>query len=211
VAVEPVPGIARPPSNLAGSQAQDRIVITWAPPTENIDGTPAQVVGYNVYRAKPNADRLGRPINEKPLVEPRFEDSNFLYLTPYVYVVRSVSQGPESQVESIDSDRLTITPRDTFPPSAPTNLTAASAGGAVSLFWPTNAERDVVGYNVYRAEGAATAGSQWTRLAGAVVARTTFRDDRVRVGTRYSYRITAVDRYGNESPPSATVTDTASP
>ena len=41
--------------------------------------------------------------------------------------------------------------------------------------------------------------------------RTTYRDDRVRTGTRYAYRLTAVDRYGNESAPSEPVSDTASP
>jgi hypothetical protein len=81
----------------------------------------------------------------------------------------------------------------------------------VSLFWPTNAETDVVGYYIYRAEGDAAAAAAWTRLTDKPVTRTTYRDDRVRVGARYSYRITAVDRYGNESQPSAVVSETASP
>jgi hypothetical protein len=211
VAIEPVPGIAKPPSGLAFTEEQDKVALTWAPPSENIDGTPAQVVGYNVYRAKPNAGRFGRPLNDKPLADPHYEDVNFLYLTPYVYVVRSVSQGPESQVESVDSERLTVTPRDAFPPAAPMNLTVASAGGAVSLFWPSNTERDVVGYNVYRMEGDPSSGGQWVRLTQSVLPRTTLKDDKVRVGVRYSYRITAVDRYGNESRPSEVAADTASP
>jgi hypothetical protein len=211
VSVEPVPGIAEAPTGLAATQSQDRVLLTWDAPSANIDGTPAQVVGYNVYRAKPSAEQFGRPLNEKPLPEPRFADTNFLYLTEYVYVVRSVSQGPESEVESVDSMRLHVTPRDVFAPAAPTNVTVASAGGAVSLFWPSNAERDVVGYYVYRAEGDAGVPGTWTRLTQAVVPRTTYRDDRVRVGTRYSYRVSAVDRYGNESPPSATASETASP
>lgn len=212
VSVEPVPGIARPPAALAAAEQQDQVVLTWTPPTENIDGSvPAQVIGYNVYRAKPNAPQLGRPLNDRPLAEPRYVDRNFLYLTPYAYVVRSVSQGPDQTVESGDSERLEVTPRDTFAPSAPTSVTVASAGGVVSLFWPTNPETDVVGYFVSRAEGEGAAATQWTRLAERPVTRTTFRDDRVRVGTRYSYRITAVDRYGNESPPSAAVAETASP
>ena len=210
VSVEPVPGIARPPSALAAAQQQDQVVLSWAPPTENIDGTvPAQVIGYNVYRAKPNAASLGRPINDQPLEAPRFVDRNFLYLTPYVYVVRSVSQGPDATVESSDSERLEVTPRDTFRPSAPTNVTVASAGSVISLFWPTNPEPDVVGYFVSRAEGAESA--TWARVADKPLTRTTFRDDRVRTGTRYFYRVTAVDRYGNESEPSAVVSETANP
>jgi hypothetical protein len=208
VSIEPVPGIARPPAALAASQQQDQIALVWTPPTENIDGSsPAQVVGYNVYRAKPSAERLGRPLNDRPLTESRFVDRNFLYLTPYVYVVRSVSQGPEALVESSDSDRLEVTPRDTFAPSAPTNVTAASAAGVVSLFWPTNTEPDVVGYFIYRRE----ANGEWARITDKPVTRATYRDERVRVGARYGYRLTAVDRYGNESAPSGEVIETASP
>jgi fibronectin type 3 domain-containing protein len=81
----------------------------------------------------------------------------------------------------------------------------------VSVFWPSNAERDVIGYNVYRTDGEASASSQWTRVTSSVTTRTTYRDERVSVGSRYSYRITAVDRYGNESTPSAVVAESVSP
>ncbi len=37
----------------------------------------------------------------------------------------------------------------------------------------------------------------------------TFRDDRVEIGRRYFYRVTAVDRFNNESTPSRTVSETA--
>lgn len=213
VALEPVPGIARPPTDLKVAQQQDQITITWSAPKENIDGSvPAQVIGYNIYRAKPAAEQLGRPINDRLLTDTVYTDRNFLYLTPYVYVVRSVSQGPDQIVESSDSDRLEVTPRDTFAPAAPTNVTIASAGGVMSLFWPSNPAADgVVGYNIYRTEGEASDASTWTRLTDKPVVRTTYRDDRVRLGSRYSYRITAVDRYGNESPPSAVVAETAVP
>jgi hypothetical protein len=212
VSVEPVPGIARPPTDLAYAETQDEVTVTWTPPDENIDGTtPAQVIGYNVYRASPGAERLGRPLNDQPLQEPRYVDRNFRYGQRYAYVVRSVSQGPEQQVESVDSPRLEVTPRDVFRPSTPSNVTVASAGGVVSLFWPTNPERDVVGYYVYRTEGEPGESSAWTRLTQSPYARTTYRDERVRVGARYGYRLTAVDSAGNESPPSAAVAETASP
>lgn len=212
VAVEPVPGIAMPPTGLAAAERQDEVTITWTPPSRNIDGTePAQVLGYNIYRTGPNAERLGAPLNKRLLTEPRYVDQGFQYLKPYVYVVRSVSQGPDAQVESVNSGPLAVTPRDVFPPAAPTNVTAASAGGVVSLFWPANAERDVRGYYVYRTDGEASDASRWVRITENPVTRTTYRDERTRTGQRYGYRITAVDRFGNESPPSAFVSETAWP
>jgi hypothetical protein len=210
VTIEPVPGIALPPTRLAYTEAQDSLTVTWDPPARNFDGTePAQVIGYNVYRAAPSAGRLGAPVNRRPLTEPRFEDRSFVYLNPYVYVVRSISQGPDAQVESSNSEPLRVTPRDVFRPAAPTNVTAASAGGFVSLFWPANAERDLAGYFVYRTEGEPTESSRWNRLGDQPITRTTFRDERTRTGQRYGYRVTAVDRYGNESLPSVPVAENA--
>ena len=81
----------------------------------------------------------------------------------------------------------------------------------MSIFWPANPERDLAGYLVYRADGEPSDRAQWTKLTDQPVTRTTFRDDRARPGTRYSYRLSAVDRYGNESAPSVPVTETASP
>jgi hypothetical protein len=212
VSLEPVPGIAKPPTGLAVAQAQDQVTVTWTPPAENIDGSvPAQVAGYNIYRVSPKAERLGRPLNDRLLTDPRYVDRNFLYNTPYIYVIRSVSQAPDQIVESSDSERLAVTPKDTFPPAAPTNVTVASASGVVSLFWPSNAESDVVGYYVYRIEGEPSPTAKWTRITDSPVTRTTYRDERVRTGTRYSYRITAVDRFGNQSQPSEPSTETASP
>ena len=212
VSIEPVPGIARPPSQVAATERQDAVVLTWTAPDRNIDGTaPAQVIGYNLYRAKPGAPHAAHPLNDRLITGTTYTDANFLYQTPYVYIVRSVSQGPDQTVESSDSQALEITPRDVFPPAAPSNVTVASAGSVVSLFWPTNSEPDVVGYFVYRADGEVTESGRFARITDKPVTRTSFKDDRVSNGQRYSYRITAVDRYGNESAPSSIVTEIASP
>ncbi len=212
VSIEPVPGIARPPTNVAVTVRQDAVVLAWTAPEENIDGSkPAQVIGYNVYRAKPGAAHVGRPLNDRLVTDTTYTDANFLYLTPYTYVVRSVSQGPDKAVESSDSQPLEVTPRDTFAPAAPSNVTVASAGGVVSVFWPTNSESDVAGYFVYRADGEADESARFTKLTEKPLTRTSYKDDRVTNGSRYSYRITAVDRYGNESAPSSIVTEIASP
>ena len=209
IGVEPVPGIAMPPASLTYEEHQDEIVLSWVSPQRNIDGSsPAQVVGYNVYRAGADSERLGEPLNKRLLTETTYVDSSFQYLKPYSYVVRSVSQGPDSQVESVNSMPLAVTPRDVFPPATPTNVTIASAAGIVSLFWPANAERDLKGYLIYRAEGD---GGAFVRITPEPVTRTSYRDDRTRTGTRYAYKLSAVDRYGNESAPTSPVYEVASP
>lgn len=213
IAVEPVPGIALPPASVAVTdQAQDAITISWKPPEANVDNSrPASVVGYNIYRRPANRATFGEPLNPEPITEPVFVDKNFQYQLDYVYTARSLSQGTSGLIESADSEPLAFKPIDTFAPAPPDPVTLASANVIISLVWPTSPERDVIGYNVYRAESADAVGGDWVKLNAQPLSTVTYRDDRVSPGKRYYYRVTAVDRFDNESEPSATVGETANP
>jgi hypothetical protein len=213
VAIEPMPGIAKPPTgvSLAGSD-QDALAISWEPPDEDVSGArPASVIGYNVYRRAAKRDSFNKPLNPEPIAETSFTDRNFKYQTDYVYVVRALSQGRSGLIESADSAPLEVKPVDTFEPAAPDPVSIASANGVISLFWPTSPERDVVGYNVYRADAASADEKDWVKLNADPLGPVTFRDDRVTTGQKYFYRVTAVDRFNNESKPSAVVSETANP
>lgn len=84
---------------------------------------------------------------------------------------------------------------DTTAPAAPTGLTAQGGDTTVSLDWTGNAERDLSHYGVYR-----LAGEEYTLLADTTVSGYT--DTGLENGTRYCYRVTAIDTAGNESAPS---------
>lgn len=213
VALEPVPGIAAPPSSLSiAAEEQDAITIAWNPPAANVDGSaPASVAGYNVYRRTAKQESLHGPINSEPLAEATFTDRDFQYRTVYVDVVRALSQGANGLVESADSQPLSFTPVDTFAPVAPDPVSIASANGVISLFWPNNPERDVVGYNIYRSDSAEAIDKDWTRLNPQPHEPVTYRDDGVVLERKYFYRVTAVDRFNNESKPSRVVSETANP
>ncbi|HSB10574.1 MAG TPA: fibronectin type III domain-containing protein [Blastocatellia bacterium] len=212
VAVEPTPGIALPPTELRVNAQQDAVILSWNPPSANIDGSsPASVVGYNVYRRSARRDTNDSPLNGEPVAATTFTDARFQYLTEYVYSVRALSQGATGLVESADSEPLPYTPVDTFQPSAPDPVSIASANGTISLFWPTSSERDVIGYNIYRANSPDAQSDAWTRLNEQPVSTVTYRDERVVVDQAYSYRVTAIDRFNNESQPSRVVTETAHP
>ena len=213
VAIEPVPGIAKAPTGvtLAGED-QDAVTISWDPPDADVSGArPASVIGYNVYRRAAKRDTFNKPLNPEPITETSFTDRDFKYQADYVYVVRALSQGRSGLIESTDSSPLQVKPVDTFQPAAPDPVSIASANGVISLFWPTSPERDVVGYNVYRADAASADEKDWVKLNADPLGPVTFRDDRVTMGQRYFYRVTAVDRFNNESKPSAVVGETANP
>lgn len=209
--VEPKRIVAAAPTNLrVVSEAQDEIVLAWDPPESNADGSrPVSLVGYNIYRRAAGRPAPREPLNPEPLAEPKFADRKFRYRAEYIYTVRAVTQSGSGFVESADSAQLRFQPIDRFPPSRPGPVSIASTGGIISLFWPSNPEQDVVGYNVYRAESPDQ--KDWIKLNPQPLNAVTFRDERVVIGKRYYYRVTAVDRFNNESEPSPPVSETANP
>jgi fibronectin type 3 domain-containing protein len=213
VAIEPAPGIALPPAGLTiANEKQDAVMLSWSAPEANVDGTqPATIVGYNLYRRNAKKANIGEPLNAEPITATTFADTKFQYGADYIYVVRALSQGANGLIESADSPPLRFTPKDTYPPTTPEPLTIASANGVISLFWPSAPERDVVGYNVYRASSADAPNDQWIKLTPQPITPVTFRDDRVQIDQTYFYRVTAIDRFNNESMPSPVVSETAHP
>jgi hypothetical protein len=205
-----------PVSDLKTQVTQTAIVLTWSAPTKTLTGSTPPVTGYRMYRAGAAANpepstgesppaplaRIGE--SESPV----FQDTQFEFGKTYVYSVRSVVGTGVEALESADSNLVTITPRDTFPPAAPLGLVAAlmprqaDTPAHLELSWAISPETDLAGYNVYRSE---QAGARGTRLNTELLLAPAFRDMNVETGRRYFYTVTAVDRFGNESPASEVV------
>jgi hypothetical protein len=137
-----------------------------------------------------------------------FQDTHFEFGTAYLYTVRGVAQFGADLVESADSAPVVVTPRDVFPPAAPTGLeitivlATPQAPAYVELSWAISPEGDLAGYAVYRSETQEAPGE---RISTEILPSPTFRDISVLPGRRYYYRVTALDRAGNESPKSSAV------
>ncbi len=211
--LEPAARVAQPPTIIAtGNEVgEDAITIAWQAPASNIDGsTPVNVLGYNVHRLEDSGTEAGEtPINSSLVTGTQYVDKTFKFGDTYRYIVRSVSLGTEgAQVESLNSNSLSVSPRDTFLPSAPTSITIAAAPGRLSLFFPANPEPDVAGYYIYRSTDPDLARDKWIKLNPALLTRTTFQDEKVEAGKKYYYYLTAVDQVGNVSPQSEVVSET---
>jgi len=210
--IEPAARIAQPPALLATGKeiAEEGVTLTWQAPAANIDGsTPVNVLGYNVYREDESQTDVGQmPLNTALVTGTQYVDKSIKFGENYRYVVRSVSLGTEgAQVESLNSNPLSVSPRDVFPPSAPTSISIAAAPGRISLFFPVNPEPDIAGYDIYRSTDPNLPKERWTKLNPALLTRTTFQDERVEAQQRYYYYVTAVDQTGNVSLPSEVVTE----
>jgi hypothetical protein len=124
--------------------------------------------------------------------------------------IRNVAlAGHTFELRSEPSSPVTVNLTDTFPPAIPTGLAAIPGSTAtapsIDLSWQPGTESDLAGYNVYRA---ATHGA-FQRLTAMPVLGPAFSDTTVTPGTAYTYRVTAIDNSGNESAPSAEITETA--
>ncbi|HXT19164.1 MAG TPA: hypothetical protein VN923_00285, partial [Thermoanaerobaculia bacterium] len=69
----------------------------------------------------------------------------------------------------------------------------------IDLSWSPSGEADLAVYRIYRAAGEAAP----QRLAEVPAGTTEYRDASPGRGSPHVYTVTAVDRAGNESPPSA--------
>lgn len=209
VLLEPAPSVAAAPTSLSADVSQDTIVLNWAAPAENVDGTtPVNLLGYNIYRSE-SETAAGRLLNKEPVEQAEFPDRFFEFEKKYFYFVRAVSTGAEGHpVESTESNVIEINPVDTFPPGAPEAITLAATPTSISIFFPSNPEKDIVGYSIYRSEDSEKPLAEWELLTPDLLEKTTFLDDRVEPRKTYFYYLTATDKFKNVSEPSEIVSET---
>jgi len=206
---------AEPIDDLKADVTPSAVVLNWTPPQMTIAGPVTSIGPYRIYRAEIAPEAAGAAAKTQPTLvkigetaAPPYSDAGAVFGTTYEYSVRSIVQYPEAAIESGDSNLVTITPKDTFPPAAPQGLVVVlvPAQGAtpahLELSWAISPETDIAGYNVYRSEDA---GVQGTRQNTELLIAPAFRDMNVQPGRRYFYSVTAVDRSGNESPASGIV------
>jgi hypothetical protein len=207
------------PVNVAVTESA--IELSWSPPTGTTTGAPIPSISeYRVYRGEidPASGTVASDLSQGKWKSPlallastpstTYRDTTFDFGKTYLYAVRTVIPADGSTVESADSVPAVITPRDIFPPAVPQGLVAAvivgspTNGPEVDLSWSINVETDLAGYRVYRSEQQDTPGQLVTP---DLLLSPAYRDTSVQFGHHYWYSVTAIDRSGNESAPSASV------
>ena len=225
-------GEAPPPLGpLSATATAEGIVLRWS-----AAATPAPSLPVRLHRTRilapgeplrPDPDEtlagVPQPIEQTLEATPRraagetseVVDADALLDRTYHYAVERVAHvqlgGHTLEVTGPASD-ATVAARDVFAPAAPQGLDAVSdiAAGAIDLSWVVGSERDLAGYFVYRRY--AGSGDDPARVSGPQpVAAPGWRDTHARVGVRYEYFVSAVDKDGNESPRSAPTQEQLTP
>jgi len=219
VLIRPVPERI---TTLHGTVTEQAVELSWTAPTHTSSGDPLPAISeYRVYRGEidpASADAAANDLSHAKWKSPlaflgsvhaeTYRDNAFDFGKTYLYTVRAVIPADGSTVESSDSVPAIVGPRDVFPPAAPQGLVGAIIVGIptnapeVELSWSINTETDLAGYRVYRSEQQDTPGKLVTT---DLLLSPVYRDTSVQLGHTYWYSVTAVDRSGNESSPSAPV------
>lgn len=217
-----------PIADLKAQLALAAIDLAWTAPQETPIGPAPTIDHYEIYRSEISAgatkeksaatpqafpipgakEAPAEPIKIATTQSTSYEDTQVALDATYKYFVRSLVEYSGEPVVSADSNTVTIAMHDVFPPSVPTGLVLVpvpaqnEAPAHLDLSWNLNSETDVAGYNVYRSEQESTSGA---RLNSQLLPTPVFSDMSAVAGRRYFYRVTAVDRSGNESKTSAAV------
>jgi len=158
----------------------------------------ARAHGFLVYRrAEPGTYRV--PLTREPLEERTLVDRNVPRGSTACYVVRAAGSF-EPLIESASSNEVCLAVRDIDPPSPPTGLAVVPRDEGLELVWSPSPASDLGGYRIYRGAGA----GDREVVAEVLAAETAWHDTSVEAGVLYRYSITALDRAGNEGPPSGT-------
>ncbi len=129
--------------------------------------------------------------------KPEYLDDSAQFGTAYQYLVLAFT---DVRHQSLATEPLSITPKDTFPPDVPTNITADIGVNAIELQWDLNTEADFKGFNVFRSVD----NGPFVKVASAIPAAT-YHDTDVQAGKSYRYQVSAADLLDNESNRSAPI------
>lgn len=199
-----IPKDTTPPSKVEGisftiNEKERKVTLKWEA------SKATDLKGYYIYRG---SDRkrmvriVGKPL--KPTKNPSFRDSGYKSrgLQPGINLIYAITAVDTSGNESERSYTEVQIP-DNVPPSPVFFFTAKPTDeGWVKLFWQPSLSRDLALHRIYRK----AAGGRFKSVKELDKKITSWSDKDVIRGREYNYRITEVDKSGNESKPSKIVT-----
>lgn len=185
-----------PPTDFQLTAESDGIRLTWAELPESEE----QLEALRIYRRPAQSRLYGQPLSRLAGDATEYLDRSATFGERYIYAVTAV--GHENPiVESFFGGEREIAYSDRFAPPPPTKLIALAEARRVRLLWAASTEDDVVGYVVFRRQP----GAEFRRLTDEPILDVEYSDRTVETGTTYDYRVSAIDRVGNQGEPSASV------
>jgi pectin methylesterase-like acyl-CoA thioesterase len=173
------------PSVLTGLRTDAGVVLDWA------DNKETDLAGYVVTRATSSGGTYTK-LSATAVADSTFVDTSAAVGVSYYYRVTAVDLGGyASKVSSV----AVLVP-DTTAPAVVRSMVTSVSTSSVKLDWASNTDSDLAGYHVYRAS---TVDGAYARLTTAPRTSSDYTDSTAPAGVPSYYRVTAVDKSGNES------------
>lgn len=179
------------PVNLIAKADTGVVSLSWEANSEK------DLMGYLVYRKiKKNKDGEFNLVTAQAIVANQFNDSlpksaknKFIY-----YVVAMDTSYNKSKPSNLASASMP----DVIAPQAPVLKSAYPRGDSIFIEWMPNVEKDIIGYNIYRAESTKDVG---LLLNEELIdpEKTSYIDASALPGKKYEYYLIASDSSGNKS------------
>lgn len=185
------------PTGVVATSTPDGVMLNWNGNTES------DLLGYRVYRSLA-ADGVFTALNGGATMGvTQLLDNSAVEGTTYYYKISAVDTAGNESVMSVAVSGTRTPPPDTTAPDAPQGVAGAGTKTGNLITWTANAESDLAGYRVFRAT---TMNGNYTLLnTSSLVASNSFTDTTAATVATYYYRIVAVDKAGNASIASASV------
>lgn len=179
---------AKPPQDLKIEDKGEKLVLTWQPVTELIDGSGVEMpMKYQVLRSK--AGEAFVPLG-KPVEATQFEDKKIQQGNKYFYKVQSLMVMEDDFAKGGVSDVADIVPKDMIAPSVVTGVTAVRSGSGIRVIWDSSLAADIAGYKIYRRQEQ----QKGATLLGEVSSTyTIYVDNNVPKDVEVFYSVTAFD------------------
>jgi len=165
------------PTGLGAIAGHGQVSLSWT--------ASSGATSYNVYRGTSAGGEGATPV-KTGVTGPAFTDTGLTNGATYYYKVAAVNGSGTSGF----SNEVSAMPQ-VAAPAAPTGLTATAGHMQVSLKW--TASSGATSYNVYR--GTSSGGESATPVKTGITG-TTFTDTGLTAGTKYFYKVAAVNAGG---------------
>lgn len=177
---------------------QKPVVTTIAEPDIHISWSKDEsekIKGFNLFRSS-QYNGTYKKVNTDLITKTLFVDNNVKYKINYFYCHTAVDINGNESVMSLP--RLAVL-RDRTPPATPRNLQAVARKGAVELTWLAVTDKDLDGYEIYRASSPTA--PDWAMLNKGAVTSNRFTDSMAAVFDKkpYYYKVLAKDTTANRS------------
>ena len=172
------------PTGLTVAGGNATVSLTWTAAAAN--GSP--VTAYKVYRgpSTSNMSLIATLGNVTSYVDNAVVNNTLYYYK--VSAVNAIGEGPASTTVS-------VTPKPPTVPGAPASLTASGVAPGVKLTWTapaSNGGSPITNYKIYRGASSSTVTTLITTVGNVL----TYQDSSAVAGTRYYYKVTAVNAVG---------------